>query len=148
MTYAAKKLSFIALAVTALSTPIAYADTDELVPALYFKIPFSAEARNLFEAPSLGFAMQYGSSNRTTGFQMRSDIPAFFDMSFKQSQLETFSFNGVNSLAKTMRMNADGSTETTTNINWGFVAGGVLVGAMVINELDDDDDTNTPPPPV
>lgn len=138
-----KKLSLAALAATVLVAPLAQAETDELVPALYFKMPFSSEARDLFEAPSMGFAMQYGSSSRTEGFKLRSDVPAFFDMSFKESQMETFSFNGVNALEKTMRMNADGTTGTASNINWGLVAGGVVVGAVVINELDDDDDSDT-----
>ena len=122
------------------------ADTNELIPALYIEVPFSAEARNMFDTPGLGLAMKHGTRTDSEEVSMRSDVPAFFDMAFKEGQLDTFSFNSVNALEKSMRMNAAGAVTTTSSINWGLVAIGAAAGALVVEALDDDKEEEEPGP--
>lgn len=141
-----KKIAVTSLIAASLSIPAVQADTDELIPALYIEVPFSAEARNMFDTPSLGLAMKHGTKPDSEDVSMRTDIPAFFDMSFKEGQLDTFSFNGVNALEKSMRMNADGAVTTTSSINWGLVAIGTVAGALVVEAFDEDKEEEEPAP--
>jgi hypothetical protein len=111
----------------------------------YYSLPFGGSSRKQ-ETPLFGFRMDtLEDSDSGITFASFTGKPAMMDFAMTEDGPEALSFNGVNALEKTIVYNADaGTTTTTTSINWGLVAVGVVSAVAVAEWVDDDDDKCVP----
>jgi len=111
----------------------------EVVPALYFKIPFGRTADNSF-TPRMGFQVTKVEYDRSRGMELfSSSDPSLFDISFTEGRLDQVSFSGVDIIKTKIVHNADGTSSTMMESYTFQVVGAVLVGGLLIYAIADAD---------
>ncbi|MCP4125570.1 MAG: hypothetical protein GY753_00740 [Gammaproteobacteria bacterium] len=100
----------------------------EPVPVAYINIPFGSGATQT--PSSYGLQLARVEQDRAGGVNLFSSTP-IADLKFNGSELEALNLNGVNTLQKVTRYNADGEAETSTEINWWVVGGAVIVAGYL-----------------
>ena len=112
----------------------------EVVPALYFKIPFGSTADNSF-TPRMGFQVTKVEYDRSRGMELfSSSDPSLFDISFKRGSLNQVSFNGVDIIKTKIVHNVDGTSSTIMESETFQVVAAVLVGGLLIYAIADSDE--------
>jgi hypothetical protein len=106
------------------------------VPVAYINVPFGGNTKSM---PSYGLQLARVQQDRTSELSLFQSTP-YADLKFNGSELEAFNLNGMNTLQKVTRYNADGEAETTTEVNWWLVGGAVILAGYLINRSQDDDD--------
>jgi hypothetical protein len=132
-----------------MAVPGVAADTSsEPMAMFYWHQTFGGSARSGKEVPSYGFAVSRSDVNAGNAYSVGNPLsflqggrPALVDMRFNDAGLQSLNFNGLNSLErKTVYNAADGTTETSTQVNWGIAITGVIVGAAVLDLIHKDDE--------
>ena len=130
------------------AAPSLAADTaNEPLAMLYLHQDFGGSARSGKSAPSYGFAVSRSGVNTENGYSASNPLaflqggrPAFVDMRFNDTGIQGLYVNGLNSLERKMVYNAaEGTAGTEVQINWGAVITGVIVGAVVVDVINDDE---------
>lgn len=139
-----KHLVTTTLAALSLGIATIPAQAQELVnePAMmvYYSMPFGAKTRQQ-AAPTYGFRMDTLENEDGSTFSSFTGKPAMMDFALNQDGPKSLSFNGVNALIKSSVYNADsGETETTTAVDLGLVAIGIIGVIAITNNTDHDND--------
>jgi hypothetical protein len=138
--------------------PLGAVGGSEVKALAYVSLPFGGVSRRQ-EAPILGFAIDHKQpQGPRDGFSVSplqsfapGNIRSLVDIRFNtQTQnWQRFRIGGVDALAYTTRMRADGTTETVGTLaeipTWAIVTG-VVVGAAVIHDVTKKDDSKTTTP--
>ncbi len=127
----------------------------EMVPFGYLKMPFGGSSVAKQET-TYGFSLAQTNSSSSGVNLFDNSRPPLLNLQFKEDELDAVKLNGLNVLEKQVRYNADGTTTTTNNINWGYVGYGALTLGVIgylchrndwdLFGCDDHDSSYTPPP--
>lgn len=141
--------AFTAAACSLMAAPgLATDTTSEPTAMLYWQKDFGGSPRAGKEIPSYGFAVTRTAGNTQNAHSagnpfsfLQGGRPAYLDMRFSNDGLQRLYVNGLNSLERvTVYNNAEGTTGTATQIHWGWVAAGVILGGVVLHDITKDDD--------
>lgn len=121
--------------------------SSEPMAMFYWNKALGGSARSAQNVPAYGFAVSQSAVNTENTHSVGNPLaflqggrPAYVDMRFNDSGLQSLYVNGLNSLErKTVYNAAEGGAGTEVQINWGAVITGVIVGAVVLDVINDDD---------
>ena len=114
------------------------------VPVAYINVPFGG---NTESTPSYGLQLARVQEDRSGVVNLFQSIP-YADLKFNSSELEAFSLNGINTLQKVTRYNANGTAQTSTEVNWWLVGGGILVGGYMLYKITEGEGGGDDCPPI
>ncbi len=135
-----RRIGFPVIAVLlTITTQLQAQDFDiEAVPVAYISMPLGGGAK---ATPSYGLQlhmMSHEALNEGVSW-FDSGRPAYMDLRFSNSEIAALEFNGINTLRRVTRYNANGEQETEPQFDW-VAVGGALVFICVFACRDDDDE--------